>query len=62
LPDIVFLTKISNDVAPGTVTPTLSPVFEIATDIIGRSGGIFEFSFARDFSINSRDSLSINWL
>lgn len=28
LPDIVLLTKISNDVAPGPVTPTLYPVFE----------------------------------
>lgn len=59
LPDIVLLTKISNDVAPGAVTSTLSPVFEITTDIIGRPGEILEFLFfAREaFSISTRESL-----
>lgn len=49
MPDIVLLTKISNDVAPGAVTPTLSPVFEITTDIIGRSDdeNFCELLFAR---------------
>lgn len=52
LPDIVLLTKISNDVAPGTMTPTLFPVFEITTDIIGRPNGILKSFCARPFSIN----------
>lgn len=50
MPDIVLLTKISNDVAPGTVTPTLSPVFEFTTDIIGRPER--NFRIPRFFSLS----------